>query len=454
MQQLEAEAAASLLAKDISTRSRRRRVEGGYLFLVGAGASRSAGIPLAKTIAGDLKRRLARQGVPFRSEDVPNDVSEYQAVMSKFAPDEQVRIVRRYIQKAKSRDGKWKLNHFYLVLAEIYRNYPTYPRTLLTTNFDPLLQEALSERGLDTKSIKHYQEIDSMSPFETSDFPSVVHLHGYWQNHFLYNSLREWTTYRENWRARLVSSLLPFGLVMIGYSGHPDDIVMQTLSAVRQGSGQLAGDILWCRKAGTRMSYEVRSALEALGNVREVIIEDADSFMLRLGEALELPEVLKLSTLAEVIRGQSPSLVREYRNHANVEFDFGQGPKRSMSLRIRTDPTHELAGENYAGIDIFATTRLFDLSKYSQMILQYDARLIELGRGGERVFEIKLESAEAGHIETVRLGRNQDVSMSLKLFSDDGVDLGAVEHIVIGAQCEHIGLGATLELNLKRIAFL
>ncbi len=377
------------------------------------------------------------------------EIRDYQWVMNQFDSDEQVEIIQKYIERARAIDGQWKLNHCYLVLSEIWKTYPQYPRILLTTNFDPLFHYALLEQNIEPKLIRYFSEMNHMQPFDTKKFPTIIHLHGYWQNHFLYNDIRAFKNYRGQWVKRLVPELQPYGLVIIGYSGHPYDIMMQTLL----GTGEydrIAGDIYWCHLEDTQIDNDIYVKLDKMGNVFEVPIQDADSFMLKIGEALKFPQIVKISAFASVIEGTPPGFTWEFNNHATVDVDVDNG----VIIRIKTHPDYGKSGENYAGIDIYTVQRLFDLSKYSQVTVEYDAKLKEGKSDGSHKFEFKLQSAEAAHIEYIPIGLDQETTLELSLYSNVGVDLRAVDRIVIAANCEQIGCGSSLEIKLKRIRWL
>ena len=454
VEKISEEKAANLIANDIQTRVGRR---GGYLFLLGAGASDSCDIPVAKGMVIDLKEQLRKQGQWDESEERDHRLRDYQHVMSKFRfASQQADIIRGYIERAKAADGRWKLNHCYLVLCEIWKSYSNYPRVLLTTNFDPLFHYALLEQNIEAKLIRYFSEMEYMDPFDTEAFPSIIYLHGYWQNHHLYNNLQTFLSFRTQWVRALTPNLNRFGLVVLGYSGYPEDIAMQTLLHIHDQLGtQIDGPILWCHLERTQISNETHAVLDKLGNVFAVPIQDADSFMLRVGESLGLPQVIKIRAFASVLEELPPGFIGEFCNQATVSVKVGTlsaiSNQRDVTIWVKTHPDYEKPGENYAGIEIYTVKRLFDVSKHSLVIVEYDATLREGQGGGSQKFEFKLQSREAAHIEYIPIGQGKEISLSLARYSDEGVNLGAVDRIVIAANCEQIGCGSLLEIKLKRI---
>ena len=177
--------------------------------------------------------------------------------------------------------------------------------------------------------------------------------------------------------------------------------------------------------------------------------------MLRVGESLGLPQIVKIRAFVSVLEKLPPGFIGEFRNQAALSVEVGDlstiPHQRDVTIRIKTHPDYEKPGENYAGIEIYAVKRLFDVSKFSRMTVKYDATLLKEQGTGSQKFEFKLQSKEAAHIEYVPIGLDKEVTLPLERYSLEGVDLGAVDRIVIAANCEQIGCGSSLEIKLKRI---
>jgi hypothetical protein len=450
MRELEAATAAKEIADDILERHSSNK--GGLLFLMGAGASYSCGIPMASEIAEQLKEKLVKEEKWCEPDlDKSREMSQYEWAMHHIKhKDMQIDLIRKYIEKARSSDGSWKLNYCYLVLAEIWKAFPLYPRTLLTTNFDPLFFYSMQELYIEPKLIRHVAEMDHMNPFHTDIFPSIIFLHGYWQNHFILNTPDEWSQFKKDWVPRLAAELKNYGLVVIGYSGAYNDILMLTLKYIRETMmTRLSGPIYWCYVAP--ISNETYASLSELGNVKLVKLYDADSFMLQVGEALNLEKIKTVAAFSRIITKQQPGFIEDFKSHANIVIHPINGGRNGIKLLIHTHRDYAKPGENYAGIDINTVQRLFDLSRYSELELQYDAEVSPPLLSGKSFFEVKLQSVEAGHIELVETGRDQIVKIPLQKYDQKGVNLRAIKKIIIAANCEQIGCDASLELILKRI---
>ena len=452
LEQKTAEEAANEIAVDIIERNAPSR-NGGNLFLLGAGASYSCDIPLAPVIAEELEDQLRKKGKwKEPNENNRREMSRYEWAMHQFHKDTQLDIIRSYIEKARASDGTWKLNHCYLTLAEIWERFPNYPRTLLTTNFDPLFFYAMMERNIEPKLIRHVAEMDHMNPFKTNNFPSIIFLHGYWQNHLILNTPKQWDNVKNKWGSRLSGELKNYGLVVLGYSGGYNDILMLTLDYIRNSMHTtLVGPIYWCHL--DEIPNYTYAALQELDGVYTVKIKDADSFMLKIGEKLKLPGSIKFKAFSQVIGKQAPGIIEEFKSHAGIAIESLNDEKNGVKIIIQTDEKYDKPGLNYAGVVVFPVKRLFDLSNYSSITLEYDAEVTR--KNNEKsFFEIKLQSKEAAHIELAPVDLNKKITISLEKYKAKGIDLKAVDRLVVAANCEQIGSGARLELRLRRIDWL
>lgn len=451
------------IASDFKAYSERR--SGGNLFLIGAGASYSCGIPLGQDIADDLMINLKKKGrgVPPHNNTYPKR-NPYEIAISQYTKHEQINIIRGYINKARSSDGRWKLNHSYMVLAEIWKNaeiqeetksnqdpkgtpFEGYPRVLLTTNFAPLFFYAMLEQNIEPKLIRHPVEVKFMEPFKTDIFPSIIFFHGYWHNHFILNDESEWKTHMEKWEPQLVGHLKDYGLVVLGYAGSENDVVMLLLNKMQQEFG--AGEtIYWCYKDS--LSAQAYAKLDKIPNLVVVPIQDADSFLLKVGEKLSLPRIKQVAAFSRVIKRYPPAFIFKFQSHAEILIEPQNAGRKGILITIRLHKDHQKPGENYAGFDIYSIQRLFDLSEYSNAILKFDAK-VDRQVLERPTFEFKLQSGDAAHIENIEIGLDQEKRVPLQKFTDQGVDLAAVDRIVIATNCEQIGSGSKLELLLKEL---
>jgi hypothetical protein len=144
-------------------------------FLIGAGFSRSAEIPSAGEIVKELRDQ---KNHPFlrNAGSAPKDTSEYAFLMDKLgSPKERAKWIKKFVDCARDPTTKeLRINWSHLLLAAMVD--AGLVNRILTTNFDPLIVEALALTGqpirtFDLCSTGHYHP-------GTFDPGSTVYLHG------------------------------------------------------------------------------------------------------------------------------------------------------------------------------------------------------------------------------------------------------------------------------------
>ena len=271
-------------------------------WLLGAGASASAGVPTAADMIVDFKARLfsAHTNIPRAEVDLSDplweeritshfdgahgfppkgDPGEYSAAFEaaySLAPDR-----RSYIENA-AKKGSPSFGH--RVLASFISE--DLIRCLFTTNFDPLLEKATSVTDdllpPDRQAHLAVSALDSMERAERclreDAWPLLVKLHGDYQSEHLKNTAQELQTQDERLRRVLINGLTRFGLVVIGYSGR-DDSIMDALDEAVGRDGSFPSGLWWVARPGSSLLPRVASLLErAAESGTEVHIVDSENF--------------------------------------------------------------------------------------------------------------------------------------------------------------------------------
>ena len=162
---------------------------GSAVFLIGAGCSVSAGIPLGAEIAADCAMRLVRTYSNRQHEEpdgeaalawLKNNGNVAEGVTLKNAygvlfsdhyqdPVEQQEIIRSAIDK-----GNGNVNWAHLCLGQLVRD--GYVNTVLTTNFDQLVLDGIVRTGLIPVVADGVESLARIK--DRPEHPQVVHLHG------------------------------------------------------------------------------------------------------------------------------------------------------------------------------------------------------------------------------------------------------------------------------------
>ncbi len=240
---------------------------GNLMWLLGAGASASAGIPTAWDMCWEFKQQLfisQRRVSPQTVTDLSNpairallqahiDSSEHLPPFG--APDEYAELFERvYPAEADRRtylDAKMagaKPSYGHLALATLMRAQLT--RLVWTTNFDALVADAcakiydttgtLSTVALDAPDLAAQLIGDGRWPVE-------VKLHGDFRSRKLKNTSDELRHQDARLRQVLVNTCRRFGLVVAGYSGR-DDSIMHAFEEALGQPGAFPAGLFWLHR--------------------------------------------------------------------------------------------------------------------------------------------------------------------------------------------------------------
>ena len=237
------------------------------MWLLGAGASASAGLPTAMDMMWEFKQKLfvsQRRVSPQTVADLSNPavrtqlqahidslrrllpsgaVDEYAALFEEVYPSE---ADRRVYMDAKMAGAKPSYGH--LALATLMRALRT--RLVWTTNFDALMADACAKIYETTGSLTTV-DLDAPSlarqAIDDERWPVEIKLHGDFRSRRLKNTTNELRQQDTGLRKMLIDSCQQSGLVVAGYSGR-DDSVMNTLDTAAQGSGAFPTGLFWLHR--------------------------------------------------------------------------------------------------------------------------------------------------------------------------------------------------------------
>ena len=237
------------------------------MWLLGAGASASAGVPTAADMTWEFKQQLfisQRRISPQAISDLSNPVlrnrlqahtdslgrlpsfgspDEYAMLFEEAYPAE---VDRRAYLDAKLAGAKPSYGH--LALATLMR--ASRARLIWTTNFDTLIADACA-KIYDTTSALTTVALDvpdlAAQAIQYKRWPVEVKLHGDFRFRKLKNTPDELRHQDSRLRQTLVDSCRQFGLVVVGYSGR-DDSIMDTLEDAVRSPGAFPAGLFWLHR--------------------------------------------------------------------------------------------------------------------------------------------------------------------------------------------------------------
>jgi hypothetical protein len=268
---------------------------GRAVFLIGAGCSKSAGIPSAPEAARHCAVKLAsrysketfksndadlalqwlidEKQLELRPDQKPDSENHWENLYHYFfehhykSPNQQRDIINELVKM-----GNDQLNWAHACIGELVHR--RFVHTVLTTNFDQLVLQAIVRTGEWPVISDGQASVNRI--IGNPKRPQVVHLHGSLHTYNLLNSARAVASTRDDkGTASMIDSLLLQSdvLVVVGYRGGEDGI-MQLLKEAANRMQQLV--IYW-------VSYE--GGAERLSDNAQQLLRGENKFLIRGGDA-------------------------------------------------------------------------------------------------------------------------------------------------------------------------
>lgn len=280
-----------------------------FAWFLGAGASRSAGLPSATDILWDLKRHYycREENQEITRQDIQNDAvrdriqsfmesrgfpaewapGEYESYFEKlFGGDAEKQ--RRYLIKELSED-KVRLAAGHRVLGALISL--GLCRVAFSTNFDTVVEKAVAAIGGKSLSAYHLEGAhNARQALNNEEYPFYCKLHGDFRYDSLKNLPADLATQNEDLSQSLINAGNRFGFVVAGYSGR-DASVMELFRKVLETTNPFPHGLYWTYLKGSPLPDSVPDLIEAARakgvNAGTVAIETYDSLMMRLWRNIE-----------------------------------------------------------------------------------------------------------------------------------------------------------------------
>lgn len=253
---------------EIAETMRRAKDRGiGTHILIGAGCSKSAGIPLA----GELIKE-ARAKYPARCKELPSAAKNlYGLCMARLTSNERRDLINPHI-------GNAKMNWAHIALAQLIKN--GFVDRVLSVNFDPLVPRGCSLVGL------HPAIYDfGAAPFEDLSrlvSPAVIYLHGQSYGFVVLNTDEETEKHAVKIAPVLRDTLNRAPLLAVGYSGGADAI-----SSTIQREYTRREAFYWIDRNECPLETRAFFSRENHTHCKFVPNAEADNFMLLLSRELD-----------------------------------------------------------------------------------------------------------------------------------------------------------------------
>ncbi len=371
------------------------------IFFLGAGASRTGGIPLANEIITDILEKYKESP---KVQLLKDDEHTYPKLMDALEPIERKELLKGYIDKAKI-----NVTHIYLAQLLIH-GYVDY---VLTVNFDNLMQRALALFN----NFPPTYDLAILKNLTTTKFKekSVVYLHGQYDGVRVLNTIDEMAIVNKI-VLRIFDTIKderPW--VFIGYSG--DDPIFESIKELEC----FENGLYWVTYNDEEPGKRVKEFLNK-PNTNAYIIKgnDADSFMLKLNSELKLEQ-------PDIIIKPFSSTKILLNNIVDIDDkDELKAVKESLEISNRQvdEAIQQFEEGKEASEDINETTKI-DILKKDIIELILNEEYVE-----EKINKIEVEAKKLN---------NNEVNISLSgLINDWGVELGDIAGLKSGNEAESL----------------
>ena len=295
------------------------------MLLLGAGASVTSGVDTVdKMVAGWRKQyRAAYDGhddIPIEKMSWYETDEEYSKLFELLYDHPSQR--REYIESCiTTASPSWGYIYLVNLIAE------NVFRTLLTTNFDDLLNEACYMFSGHLRPIVCAHDSSIRSVRVTSKRPQIVKLHGDFLFDNIKNTTSELESLENNTRGKFKQYAAEYGMIVVGYSGR-DRSVMDTVNSRLRSDDAFPHGVYWCLRKGDEIPAVVHE-LSAHPKVELVEIDGFDEFFAEMHDFLGLTLQKEMSDPYGALTARLDNLIGrvnipEEEAHAVIERDIRQ----------------------------------------------------------------------------------------------------------------------------------
>lgn len=302
-----------------------RNADGQVVVLIGAGCSKSAGIPLASGLIQEIKEKHPEAYI--RAQQLPHSNVSYNAAMGELSPVERRKLLGGYIEKA-------RINWAHLALAQLLKHQKI--ERVLSVNFDNLLIQACGVVGM-YPPVYDLAATDCYSETWVAKH-SLLYLNGQHTGFATVNSSAEFDEHKTKLKAVVQGTGTQVVWLVIGYSGEADPL-LEVLAQQKRFNG----DLYWLGHSDNPSEGLLKSGLFAEGKSTFYVgNQDADQALTHLAQTLGCfpPEILD-QTFAHIAQ-----LV------GRIDFDTGgdAGKARQVILHKQLEQAKEAESLSETGL--------------------------------------------------------------------------------------------------------
>lgn len=314
-----------------------------YCLFLGAGASRTSGIRTAGEMIAEWRKLAFEEENPGKEDASKEEMQqwlsthakgwyderrEYATLFEKFYP---VRPQRRKFVETEVAEKAPSIGYAYLVrIAEA-----GFLRTIFTTNFDDLLNEAFYQFSYKRPLVcAHDSSVADISI--TSSRSKIIKLHGDYLFDDLKNISSETKNLGKNMQDKLAEFLKEYGLIVVGYSGS-DESVTDNFNELLKDQHYLQNGLYWCFRKDDEVNDRVFEILKN-HNVFFVIVDGFDEICAELHSAL-LNDATPFNS--KIASDRASKLIQSYIENEGLKNSHSKVIKKHLD-ELKNDRTSSL----------------------------------------------------------------------------------------------------------------
>ena len=309
-----------------------------FAVLVGSGISRSAGVPSGEEVTIDLIRHLANahqqdagaDPIAWYREHVGSE-PDYSTIVAELArsPADRSRLLSSYFEPTpeEREEGLKVPTKAHHAIARLVAG--GFVRVIITTNFDRLLEKALSEAGVEPIVVSSAADADAAMPIMHSRC-MVIKVHGDYLSSSLRNTSEELAAYEEPMDRLLDEVFDQHGLVVCGWSAKSDvalrDAILRTRNRRfstywlhRGPPGPEADKVIANRGAVCIKIQDADAAMEELCSMVQALADALDQRPVDTAVAVArlkqyLPDAAQHIRLHDLVIGETDAVIDQVRD--------------------------------------------------------------------------------------------------------------------------------------------
>lgn len=340
--------APSSLSAQVMLASSVHAQPGVYAVLIGSGVSTGAGLLTGWGIVKDLVRRVARladdddDGAEALAVEDPekwwsqshSEPLGYSSLLESLASTPAARqgLLEGYFDPSAqdAEDGFKRPSKAHVAIAQLVK--AGYVRVILTTNFDRLMEQALSAVGVEAQVISRPEAVAGMSPLSHAR-ATVVKLHGDYKDLESLNTAEELRSYPQAWNDLLQQIFNEYGLVISGWSAEWDRALVANLREASSRRYPLFWDRRSCR-------HEIARELLSWRQGRIIDAQDADALFGTLWENVQaLDSMAELPLSSAMAQARLKKYLLDPVKRIDL-YDLVMGEVKRVSMYLAAQPLH------------------------------------------------------------------------------------------------------------------